>query len=285
LKEAPVDAQHYPFQLSGSQCIALSDGSYDYRLEQMVANVPKSHVEEFLQAHGLPSHMITTPFTSLYVNTGQHKILVDMGAGKLFPSTGRLLESLRLAGIEPDTIDSVFITHAHPDHIGGTLNDSGELVFSKAKYYLNKAEWDFWFSNEAANQAGEWMANFAREKLKPISDRVKLLDREDEIIPTVSVLFTPGHTPGHMVVSFNIDGEQLLYTGDTVLLPLHLEHPDWLPVFDILPEQAAMSKQRIFDLAASTKCHVMGQQFPFPSLGYVIKTASGWKWNLIETTR
>ena len=87
-----------------------------------------------------------------------------------------------------------------------------------------------------------------------------------------------------MVVSFASEDEQLLYVGDTVLHPLHLEHPDWLLVFDIQPESAADSKQRIFDLAASTKCWVMGQQFPpFPSLGHVIKNVVGWEWQPIES--
>jgi len=112
------------------------------------------------------------------------------------------------------------------------------------------------------------------------------IGQEGEILPGVSVLFAPGHTPGHMVVSFACGSERLLYTGDTAIHPLHLEHPDWRPVYDILPYLAATSKRRIFDLAAVTGCWVMGQQFPpFPSLGHVVKKGIGWEWQPIGNKR
>jgi len=281
-----MDIEHYRFQLGSYECVSLYDGFNDYKLEQMFTNVPGPDVEIALQAQGFSQSAVTTPFTFLYVNTGKHRILVDIGAGDLLPTTGKLLQNMLNGEITPESIDSIFITHAHPDHIGGVLDDAGKPIFANATYYICRVEWDFWFSEQAASQGWEWMADFAREKLTPIKDKTVMLDQEAEILPGVSVLFTPGHTPGHMVVSFSSQGERLLYTGDTVLHPLHLEHPDWLPVFDILRELAAASKSRIFDLAASTQCWVMGQQFPpFPSLGHVVKQKIGWEWQPIETAR
>lgn len=277
---------YYRFQLGESECVSLCDGSVDYELESMVANAPRSDVVAALRAHGLPTEVITTPYANLCVDAGEHKVLVDMGAGDLAPTTGRLLESMHNAGITPADIDAVFITHAHPDHVGGALNAEGEPVFANANYFICKAEWDFWFSDEAMVRPGEWFADYARRNLAPLKEKMVLLEREDEILPGVSVLFAPGHTPGHMVVSFASDGERLLCAGDTVLHPLHLDHPDWLPTFDILPEPAAASKQRIFDLAASTGSLVLGQHFPpFPNLGHVAKKEIGWKWQPIETER
>ena len=276
----------YRFQLGTHECVSLYDGFHDYNHEQMFTNAPRSDVELALQAHGLSPNAVTTPFTFLYVSTGKHRVLVDIGAGDLLPTTGQLQHHLHKARISPESIDSIFITHAHPDHVGGVLDNSGKPIFPHATYYVCREEWDFWFSEKAASQAAEWMVDFARAKLTPIKDKTVMLDQEGEVLPGVSVLLAPGHTPGHMVVSFSAQGEQLLYTGDTVLHPLHLEHPDWLPVFDILPELAAASKSRIFDLAASTQCWVMGQQFPpFPSLGHVVKQKIGWEWQPIETAR
>jgi hypothetical protein len=87
-----------------------------------------------------------------------------------------------------------------------------------------------------------------------------------------------------MVVEISSADKLLLYIGDTVVQPLHLEHPDWHPIYDILPEEAAASKHHIFDRAAAEKALVMGQHFaPFPSLGTVVKSGTGWQWQPIES--
>jgi len=273
----------YRFTLGDFDCACLSDGSRDYPLKDFFTNVSVEEVETALREQNLPAGYITTPCTHLFVDTGEHRLLVDMGAGHLGPRTGRLLPNIRAAGINPLEIDTIVITHAHPDNVGGALDDSGKLNFPNAAYFISKVEWDFWFSERAAIHPGGWMPEFARKKLKPLKGKTVLVEREGEILPGVSVLFSPGHTPGHMAVSFTSQYEQLLFTGDVALHPIHLAHPDWLAVFDIIPDMAIDSRQRIFDLAAETRCWVIGQQFPpFPSLGHVIKKAIGWVWNPIE---
>ncbi len=280
-----MDTESYQFKLGDFECVSISDGSHDYPLQDFFANVPREQIEELLRQRKLPTDHITTPFTYLFVNTGEHRVLVDMGAGNLFPTTGRLLPNMKAADIEPGQIDTVIITHAHPDHIGGTLDNEGNPVFPSARYYIWKDEWDFWFSEIAFVKAPEMFVKIARRNLKPVKDRVSLLDHESEILPGICVITAPGHTPGHMVVSVSSRDEQLLYIGDTVLYPLHLEHPDWTPIYDILPEKAAASKRQIFDRAAAEKAWVIGQHFPpFPSLGHVIKKGKGWKWQPIEMT-
>jgi glyoxylase-like metal-dependent hydrolase (beta-lactamase superfamily II) len=272
------------FQLGSFECIALCDGGAQYSLESMVSNGPRSEVEAYLEAHGLPTEVIATPYTYLYVDTGGHKILVDTGAGNLFPTTGRLLQNMDRAGISPESIDSIFISHAHPDHVGGVLNHKGELNFANATYFIWQKEWEFWFSQQAFDQVGETFITFAREKLTPLKEKIVLLEEENEVLPGVDVLFAPGHTPGHMVISFRSNGERLLYTADTVLHPIHLERPDWIPVFDIRPDLAMVSKTYVFDLAAETKSLVLGQHFPpFPNLGYIAKQEIGWIWQPIAS--
>jgi len=272
----------YKFRIGDFECVCLSDGGYNYNLEDMFSNVPTDRIKEVLLKHGMPTDYIWTPYTYLFINTGENRVLIDMGAGQLYDTTGKLLSNMKLAEIAPDSIDTVLITHAHPDHIGGALDENDKPVYTNAQYFIWKEEWDFWFSESAFEKAPEEFIRIARKNLGPLKDRVNLVDRESEILPGINMIPAPGHTPGHAVVSLSSGDEQLFYIGDTVLHPLHLEHPDWSPVYDIIPEKAAISKCKIFDLVADLEAWVIGQHFPpFPSLGHVTKQDVGWKWHPI----
>lgn len=276
----------YRFKLGNFECISISDGSFDYPLQNFFANVPKEQIEEILRQRNLPTDHITTPYTYLFVDSGDNRVLVDMGAGNLGPNTGTMLQNMKATGIKPADVDTVIITHAHPDHVGGTLDDEGQPAYANARYFIFKREWDFWFSETATAKAPEFHVTVARKNLEPIKDRLQVLVQESEILPGIRAIAAPGHTPGHMVVSVSSGDEQLLYISDTVLYPLHLEHPDWVPIYDILPEEADASKHQIFDRAAEEKALVLGMHFPpFPSLGYVDKKEKGWQWQPIEPTQ
>jgi glyoxylase-like metal-dependent hydrolase (beta-lactamase superfamily II) len=288
-----------PFRIKIGEfaCIALSDGLVNYPVESFFANAPRAEVEAALRQHGYRSDQIAAPYTCLFVNTGNQRVMIDIGAGNLgahanqiFPgldhttsNTGSLVANLQAAGISPTDVDTVIITHAHPDHVGGALDEAGNLVFANASYYIGRTEWDYWMSESAANSAIP-MAGLVRHNLGALRDTITLIADGDEIVPGIRAIATPGHTAGHLALAITSGGEQLLHISDVVLYPLHLEHPDWLPVFDFAPAQAAASKQAIFDRAAAEQALVFGHHFPpFPNLGYVIKQAVGWQWQPITS--
>jgi glyoxylase-like metal-dependent hydrolase (beta-lactamase superfamily II) len=293
-----MEAGSFRFEIGEFECVSVSDGALNYPPESFFANVPLERVEKALRERNLPTAQIMTPYTCLFIDTGEHRVMVDTGAGELgahaaqmFPdldhstsATGLLLENLRTAGIEPSEIDTVIITHAHPDHVGGMLDEEERLVFSDARYFISQNEWDFWNSDDAMAKAPTFMVDTARRNLDPLEDRLTFVDDTSEIVPGVRSVATFGHTPGHMALSIVSGGKRLLHVSDAVLYPLHLGHPEWTPVFDMLPEQASASKHRIFDLAADENALVFAHHFPpFPNLGHVRKQEQGWRWQPINT--
>src|SRR5271157_398000 len=194
---------HYRFPIGSFACTSLLDGAKEYPLKELFSNAPEDTVRCVLKSKGMPLANLLIPYTHLHIDTGDHQILVDTGAGKLFPTTGLLLENMAAADIDPKEIDTVIITHAHPDHVGGMLLKDHSLAYPNATYFICKREWDYWFSEETRAKEGEysWFVDCARANLEPIRERVQLVKFVDEragVYPGVSLLRAPGHTPGHI---------------------------------------------------------------------------------------
>ena len=290
-----MNTEIYPFKVGTFECIAISDGTLTYTpptfpppATLLFTNAPRERLEQVLLEYNLRPEQWgewTSPFICLVVNTGDHLVLVDTGAGVLAPTTGRLLQNLKAEGIAPEEIDTVILTHGHPDHIGGNTDAQGKPAFPNARYVMWKDEWDFWTSEQAEQRLDEHirelLLKFARENLPPIQAKVDLFDRETEIVPGIRAVAAPGHTPGHMALEISSEGEKLLCISDAVLHPIHLEQPEWHAAVDFDPKQVVATRRRLLDRAASGKALVLAFHFPFPGLGRAVQKGEGWQWQPI----
>ena len=292
-----MNTETFYFKVGTFECIAVSDGTLTYKPPMfpppptfLFVNAPRENLDPVLRQYGLQLEQWgewVSPYICLVVKTGKHQVLVDTGAGAFAPTTGKLLHNLQTAGIDPDDIDTVIITHGHPDHLGGITDSDGKLVFHNARYALWKDEWDFWTSGDVEKKLDEHvrdvLVQFARKNLPPIQDKLDLVDNENEILPGIRAVAAPGHTPGQMALSLSSRGEQLLCVSDAVLHPIHLEHPEWHAAIDYIPEQVIATRRRLLSLAAAEKALMLAFHFPFPGLGHVSQHGAAWKWEPVST--
>jgi glyoxylase-like metal-dependent hydrolase (beta-lactamase superfamily II) len=195
------------------------------------------------------------------------------------------MQNLQAAGIAPEDIEMVILTHCHPDHIGGNTFDESKLSFPNARYAMWQDEWDFWTSEEAEEKLDEHVREVllgaVRKNLPPIQDRLDLIEREREILPGIQAIAASGHTLGHMALAISSRGEELLYISDTVLHPIHLEQPEWCAAVDFAPDQVTATRRRIFNRAVAEEALVLAFHFPFPGLGHIVQKGEGWGWQPI----
>ncbi len=282
--------KNFSFKIGDFKCMAVCDGIYTYTKPAplLFPTAPGEELDQKLREFGIDSDRWLewkSPYTCLFVDTGKYKILVDTGGGKEDQSsreTGQLLDNLRADGISPGDIDFVILTHAHPDHICGNTDEKGEIAFPRARYVISKEEWEFWNSFRAGKELPETfkegLIRCARQKLPPIENQLNLVEGEEEIVEGIRTILTPGHTPGHLVVSFCSKGEELIAVSDLLIHPIHVEKPQWYTAVDYNPEKNITSRIRILEKAEKENALLIGFHFPFPGLGRVKKEEGKWKW-------
>jgi glyoxylase-like metal-dependent hydrolase (beta-lactamase superfamily II) len=260
----------------------FSDGFLSLPAEMFASGIDTARRAKALASAGQAGAIIKSPLNVTLVRKGENLILIDVGSGTRFMSTaGRLAAELEGAGIDPQAITHVIYTHAHPDHLWGTVDDFDELSFPNAAHYISQAEWNFWMAKDAINRVAKGRQSFvvgAQRSLTAIKDRIKMMKPGQDVITGLHVLETYGHTPGHVSVQVGTGADRVIVLGDALTHPvISFQHPDWRPANDQVPEQAIATRQRLLAALAADRTRIIGYHLPPPGLGYVEKKGSTYR--------
>jgi glyoxylase-like metal-dependent hydrolase (beta-lactamase superfamily II) len=244
--------------------------------------VPDDEVRKMLSDNFLNPDNVVLEQNSPIVNTGDKLVLFDtgMGTSQMFgPTTGRQQKSMMEAGIKPEDIDAVVLSHAHVDHIGGIVDASGKVLFPNAQFYIAQSDFDFWTDEGKLGTPSKDFVVHARKNLLPVRDRLVFFKDGQEFLPGIQAMAAPGHTVGHHMFMVTSDGKSFAFLGDlTHHQVLLLEKPRMEFAYDTDPKMAAATRVKMLDMLAANKIAVMSYHFAWPGYGHVVKAGDGFRY-------
>jgi len=288
--QAQVQAPgYYRMQLGQFEITALYDGALHLDAK-LLHNAKPADLDRLLARMFVGNPAMQTAVNAYLINTGEHLVLVDAGAAKLFgPNLGHVLANMKAAGYDPAQVDTVVVTHLHGDHIGGLNDGEGKPLFPQATIWVSQADHDYWLSEKTAAAAPEKarlffkMAHDAAAPYLAIGHWKTCADGT-VLVPGIKAVKAPGHTPGHTAYAVESAGQKLLIWGDLVHAhAVQFARPEVSIEFDVDQKQAIATRKAIMQDMAASRSLVAGMHLPFPGIGHVRAEGKGsYAWVPVE---
>ena len=265
----------HTFQFGEFEVTVLSDGMFPLPVSTLAPMADPDELKALLEQAGADTVRRDHVVNVTAVRRGNELVLIDTGGGMNFmETTGLLVDSLEVAGIDPAAVTKVVLTHAHPDHVWGVIDDFEEAPrFPNAGYAIGAAEWDYWMADDIATRLPDRMLPFAmgaQRNLKPVAEMTERVHDGHSVMSGVTMVSTPGHTVGHMSVMLESGGSQLLITGDALTHQVvSFQRPDWHYGLDQDAELAAQTRQELLGMLAADNVGIVGYHLPWPGVGRV----------------
>ncbi len=251
---------HATFKTGNIECTVVRYGESAGPPGYLFPDAPAGERDAACARHLIDGTNLGFVYSSLLLRLGEQVVVVDTGPGGPNDALG---DALAKSGAEPNSVQHVILSHAHPDHVGGLIAGGEKHPrFSQAEHHLLTDEWAHWMESDD----GGAMTPQTRTFLEPIgaAGLVEAHDDEVEILPGVILVPTPGHTPGHLSVIVRDHGETLVYLGDVVTHSVMIEHPGWHSVFDTIPNIAANTRRRMIQSAGEEGAVIVASHIPLP---------------------
>jgi glyoxylase-like metal-dependent hydrolase (beta-lactamase superfamily II) len=259
---------------------AISDGFLDGTVESM-RNIALDEARAILTASFRPARR--TSVNAFLIYSAGRFALMETGSGNyLQPTAGKVMANLMAAGVDPAEIETVILTHMHPDHSAGLTDmTTGRRNYPNAELVMHENEPAHWFDDAAMAKGSERERKLffqaGREQVAPYRDRWRLF-KQGEVFPGVTAIPRPGHTPGHTTFMISSGSEQLLIWGDTVHVPeVQTARPEVCMEVDTDQDAAAASRRQVFDMAATDRLLVTGMHLHFPGFAHLVREGTGYR--------
>jgi glyoxylase-like metal-dependent hydrolase (beta-lactamase superfamily II) len=276
----------YTRRVGDAEVITLLDGFFPLPQQAITGLSPEQLARNLQVAFLDPKEAVPLPVAVHIIRQGGQITMIDSGGGAaLGPTVGRLATALASVGIPPAQINRIVISHLHPDHIGGMMAGSA-AAFPNASVHVSATELEFWTDEAAGSRAPDflkpWFA-LARTVATAYRPRIVTFKGEADLGGGITSLPMPGHTVGHSGYRFSSSGAQLLIWGDsTAVASLQFSHLDTGFVFDTDSVQAAATRRRVLDMAATDRMLVAATHMPFPGFGHVVRREQAYAWTAEE---
>jgi glyoxylase-like metal-dependent hydrolase (beta-lactamase superfamily II) len=277
------------YQIGGAEVTALYDGIWEKAHDPaFIANASVEDVKAAMVKAGLPADFVSIPFTVVVVKNGGKTILCDSGTGgQVQPTAGKMMANMKAADIDPAKIDTILISHCHPDHIFGLMEkDTNKPVFPNAEIIISDVEYKFWTDPAVIDRLPEARKGLARriQAVFPSWKNIRQVQGEPEVAPGIRFVNAPGHTPGHRAFHLASGTGELMISNDTAYVPaLVVANPGWHGQYDQDAATAETSRRKLLDRVIADKVMICGYHFPFPGAGRIAKDGSGYALTVMKS--